>query len=202
MRGYIEEVPFPTLRDLCFGRDRRERGITLIEVIVVIVVLGIALTAITNFLGLNTQRGADTYDETKAIELAQSYLGEIKAKRYDENSPVGGVPPCDGFSGGSACTADIDSALGPDSGESARVLFDDVDDFDDLDEGSGSGNPLLDAEGNSRTGYQSFRVQVQVTYSGASAPRSGSTSDSKKVILTVTQPNGEALAFTIHRGNY
>ncbi len=179
-----------------------ENGVTLIEMVVVIVILAIALTTVTQIIGLNTVSSSGTLNETKAIELAQSYLGEIKAKRYDENSPIGGVPPCDGLSGGGACTEDADAALGPDSGESSRVLFDDVDDFDDLDEGSGSGNALLDAEGNSRTGYENFRVQVQVTYSGAAAPRSGSTSDSKKVILTVTQPNGESLDFTVHRGNY
>ena len=177
-------------------------GITIIEMVIVIVVLGIALVVITQMLGQNTIRGAYTYDETKAIELAQSYSSEIKAKRYDENSPVGGVPPCDGVSGGNGCTANSNSALGPDTGESARTAFDDVDDYDDLDEGSGSGNSLLDAEGNSRTGYQNFRVQVQVTYSGDAAPRSGSVSDSKKVVLTITQPNGEALDFTFHRANY
>ena len=58
------------------------------------------------------------------------------------------------------------------------------------------------AEGNIRTGYENFRVQVQVTYSGDVAPRSGSVSDSKKVVLTITQPNGEALDFTFHRANY
>ena len=57
--------------------------------------------------------GAYTYDETKAIELAQSYSSEIKAKRFDENSPVGGVPPCDGVSGGNGCTANSNAALGP-----------------------------------------------------------------------------------------
>lgn len=183
-------------------RTHYQLGVTLVEMVVVIIILAIALTTVTQLISQNTVSGANTLDETKAIELAQSYLGEIKAKRYDENSPSGGVPPCDGVSGAGACTANTDAALGPDSGESSRALFDDVDDFDDLDEGSGSGNALLDAEGNSRTGYENFRVQVQVTYSGASAPRSGSTSDSKKIVLTVTQPNGEALDFTVHRGNY
>ena len=177
-------------------------GVTLVEMVVVIVVLGIALTAVTRIIGQNTISGASTYDETKAIELAQSLANEIKAKRFDENSPVGGVPPCDGVSGGNGCTANSNAALGPDTGESARTAFDDVDDYDDLDEGSGSGNALLDAEGNTRTGYENFRVQVQVTYSGDVAPRSGSVSDSKKVVLTITQPNGEALDFTFHRANY
>ncbi|MDB3986507.1 prepilin-type N-terminal cleavage/methylation domain-containing protein [Pseudomonadales bacterium] len=174
-------------------------GVTLVEMVVVIVILGIALTTITQMLAQNTVSGAYTYDETKAIELAQSYSSEIKAKRFDENSPVGGVPPCDAPSA-AACTAV--GSLGSEPGESARTAFDDVDDYDDLDEGSGSLKALLDAEGNIRTGYENFRVQVQVTYSGDVAPRSGSVSDSKKVVLTITQPNGEALDFTFHRANY
>ena len=48
-------------------------GVTLVEMVVVIVILGIALTAITQMIGQNTVSGAYTYDETKAIELAQSY---------------------------------------------------------------------------------------------------------------------------------
>ena len=184
----------------------RDSGVTLIEMIVVIVILSIALTAITNLLGINTQKGAGTGLETKAIELAESLAGEIRSKRFDENSPVSGVPPCDGVSGGSACTAS--ASLGLEAGEAAspytRVNFDDVDDYDGVDEGSGSatGHDLLDVAGNQRSGYQNFRVQIAVSYSGNVAPRSGELTDSKKVQLTITQPNGEALDFTFHVGNY
>jgi MSHA pilin protein MshD len=184
----------------------RGSGVTLIEMIVVIVILSIALTAITNLLGINTQKGAGTGLETKAIELAESLAGEIRSKRYDENSPVSGVPPCDGVSGASACTAS--ASLGLEAGETAspytRVNFDDVDDYDGVDEGSGSatGHDLLDVAGNQRSGYQNFRVQIAVSYSGNVAPRSGEVTDSKKVQLTITQPNGEALDFTFHVGNY
>ena len=52
-------------------------GVTLVEMVVVIVVLGIALTAVTQIIGQNTISGAYTYDETKAIELAQSLANEI-----------------------------------------------------------------------------------------------------------------------------
>ena len=188
------------------SRVWRVGGITLIEMIVVIVILSLALTAITNLLGINTQQGAGTGLETKAIELAESLAGGIRSKRFDENSPVGGVPPCDGVSGASACTAS--ASLGLEAGETAspytRVNFDDVDDYDGVDEGSGSatGNNLLDVVGNQRSGYQNFRVQIAVSYSGNVAPRSGELTDSKKVQLTITQPNGEALDFTFHVGNY
>ncbi len=75
---------------------RIQRGVTLVEMVVVIVILAIALTTITQMVSQATVQGAYTHDETKAIELAQSYLAEIMSRRYDENSPVGGVPPCDG----------------------------------------------------------------------------------------------------------
>lgn len=181
-------------------------GVTLIEMVVVISILAIALTAVTQMLSRNTLSGAYAYDETKAIELAESLAGEIRSKRFDENSPVSGVPPCDGVSGASACTAS--ASLGLEAGETAspytRVNFDDVDDYDGVDEGSGSatGNDILDVVGNQRSGYQNFRVQIAVSYSGNVAPRSGELTDSKKVRLTITQPNGEALDFTFHVGNY
>ena len=181
-------------------------GVTLIEMVVVISILAIALTAVTQMLSRNTLSGAYAYDETKAIELAESLAGEIRSKRFDENSPVSGVPPCDGVSGASACTAS--ASLGLEDGETAspytRVNFDDVDDYDGVDEGSGSatGNDILDVVGNQRSGYQNFRVQIAVSYSGNVAPRSGELTDSKKVRLTITQPNGEALDFTFHVGNY
>jgi MSHA pilin protein MshD len=174
--------------------------------VVVIVILAIALLTVTRLLSQTALQGAYTYDETKAIELAESLAGEIRSKRYDENSPVSGVPPCDGVSGGSACTAS--ASLGLEAGEAAspytRVNFDDVDDYDGVDEGSGSatGHDLLDVAGNQRSGYQNFRVQIAVSYSGNVAPRSGELTDSKKVQLTITQPNGEALDFTFHVGNY
>jgi MSHA pilin protein MshD len=39
-----------------------------------------------------------------------------------------------------------------------------VDDYHGLDQGDGQVTPLQDAEGNTRTGYENFRVQVSVRY--------------------------------------
>ena len=70
------------------------QGVTLVEMVVVIVILAIALSTVTQLLSQTTVSGAYTYDETMAVELGQSYIAEITSKRYDENSPIGGVPPC------------------------------------------------------------------------------------------------------------
>ena len=112
--------------------SKTRSGVTLVEMVIVISILAIALTTVTQMLTRNTVSGAYTYDETKAIELAESLAGEIRSKRFDENSPVSGVPPCDGVSGASACTAS--ASLGLEAGEAAtpytRLNFDDVDDYD------------------------------------------------------------------------
>ena len=49
--------------------DSRKKpfGVTLIEMVVVISILAIALTAVTQMLSRNTLSGAYAYDETKAI---------------------------------------------------------------------------------------------------------------------------------------
>jgi MSHA pilin protein MshD len=164
---------------------RTPRGVTLVEMVVVIVILAIALTTITQMVSQATVQGAYTYDETKAIELAQSYVAEIMSRRYDENSPVGGVPPCDGPSA-AVCT----SAIGAELGET-RATFDDVDDYHLLSEAP----QRVDGAGavEAREGYENFRIAVEVTQATATA---------KKIKVTVQQPNDESLDFTVYKTNY
>jgi MSHA pilin protein MshD len=158
-------------------------GVTLVEMVVVIVILAIALTTITQMVSQATVQGAFTYDETMAIELGQSYVSEIMGRRYDENSPLGGVPPC-GAPSAAACSTSFND------GES-RANYDDVDDYDGLDElpqrVDGSGG--VEARG----GYENFRVAVSV---------SQATSTAKRITVTVTQPNSESIDFTVYKTNF
>lgn len=185
----------------------RATGVTLVELVIVILILGIALTGVTQMLGDLTVRGASTYEDTRAIELAESLISEIRSRRFDENSPVNGVPPCDGLSGDRPCTASEE--FGPDNAEASipysRNLFDDVDDYHGLDEGRGSetGHPLVDATGTTRgDGYTGFRVQVEVVYSGDVDPISKTKTDGKKVVITIDQPSGDTLSMSFHVANF
>jgi len=158
-------------------------GVTLVEMVVVIVILAIALTTITQMLSQATVSGAYTYDETMAIELGQSYVSEIMGRRYDENSPLGGVPPC-GAPSAAACSTSFND------GES-RANYDDVDDYDGLDELP----QRVDGSGGveAREGYENFRVAVSV---------SQATSTAKRITVTVTQPNSESIDFTVYKTNF
>lgn len=88
----------------------KQRGVTLIEVVLFIVVLAIALVAILRVFNLAVTRSVDPLIRVRAIEIAQAQLDEILSRRFDENTPVGGVPACNSTNGVTCLgiTADTD----------------------------------------------------------------------------------------------
>lgn len=103
---------------------REQRGATLVELLVSIVIVAIAASAVLGVLSMNTAASADPMIRHQAAAIAESYLEEILLK------PL----------------ADPDGS----DGETLRGDFDDIDDYDGLsDVGAHDqfGNPLagLDA---------------------------------------------------------
>ena len=85
---------------------RKSVGFTLIEVIVTIVVLSIAATAIMSMFTNTIRTSADPMIQQQALSVAEAYMEEIQQKPF--NDPGGG------------------------SGETARAAFDDVSDYGTL----------------------------------------------------------------------
>lgn len=139
-----------------------QNGLSLIELVVTIVVLAIALLGITSAFQFGLSQSADSTLQVRTVALAQAYLDEILGKRYDERTRARGTPPCRSTAPPARqCTAE--ASFGPD-GTETRARYDDVDDYHGLVEGVGEVNPLRDAQGNTRTGYDNFRVEVNVRY--------------------------------------
>jgi MSHA pilin protein MshD len=84
----------------------RERGATLIELVVSIVIIAIAAGAVLGVLSRSVARSADAMVIAQAVSIAEAYLEEISLKAY----------------------ADPDGT----DGEAARPDFDDVDDYHGL----------------------------------------------------------------------
>lgn len=195
---------------------KRQLGLTLIELIVTIVILAIALVTITVILQGGAARNADVTLQVRAVALGQAYLDEILGKRFDENTRQRGIPPCrapDGPGGVPAsqeCT--LEASFGPDGSET-RARYDDADDYHGLDEGDGQVNPLQDALGNTRPGYENFRVQVDVRYintgGGEEEENLGANNelddecDAKLIMVTVSDrgANSEIL-FSAYKANF
>ena len=193
----------------------KQQGVTLVELIAVIVILSIALIGVTAAISGGISRSADVMLETRAVALAQSYLDEILSRRFDEHSSARGIPPCR-----TNCTDEID--FGPDLGgtcgvssnRECRENYDDVDDYHGLDEGFGQTTPLQDAEGNDRDGYGNFRVQVSVRYmqQGVGEPEELLTTalndlddeeDAKHIRVTITHLNRqEGWVYDVYKANF
>ncbi len=117
----------------------KQRGVTLIETMVFLVVVGIALGALLRVYQQAVMDSVDPVVRIRALEIAQAQLDEIIARKFDETTPVGGVPPCNGI-GGDPCT-----------GITADTDYDDVGDYN----------------GYSDTSDANFLVNVQVNEAGS-----------------------------------
>lgn len=182
----------PRIRPVSSALQRPSaRGFTLVELVVTLLLISVAVLGISYALSFAFSRQSDGLWQAKAVALAESYLEEIMARRFDERTPLGGVPPC------SPATVPC-SSIGPD-GES-RAGYDDVDDYHGLDE-----QPPRDADGNFRPGYDAYRVQIEVSYLDAAAVAAlglDDVTDAKRVLVRVLPPQAGALEFPLLRTNY
>lgn len=159
---------------------RLMRGITLVELVITIVIISIALVASVSSFSVITGRTANAMVQTRSLELAQLYLDEILARRFDEASDPTGIPT---YSGACRIT---------DDGEN-RGQYDDVDDFHGLSE---SPPALIDLP--AEVDYSGFRVDVAVVCDNSV----GTNGAAKRITVTITAPDGSQSPFSAYRGNF
>jgi len=175
---------------------RHSQGFTLIEIIVTIVILGAVAGIMVPFFNAIVH-SPDPVIREQAISLGQAMMDEIMAKRWDENTPMGGGPLATTESARGATPATPIASLGVDAGEN-RTTYDDVDDYNGINEVSN----FTDQNGAAfvLTGY---RRQVSVCYIASNtspidhnpASCSATTTDTKRVVVAITSPLGEVFNF-------
>ena len=85
---------------------RRQAGTTLIELVIAIVIVSIAVSAVLMALSMTVGYSADPMIRHQAIAIAEAYLEEIALKAFDDPDGV--------------------------DGEANRTLYDDVNDYNGL----------------------------------------------------------------------
>src|SRR5262245_55724281 len=61
----------------------RQRGVTLVELIVAIVVVGVAIASVLGVFAATSMRSADAMARNQSTAIASAYLEEIQSKSFD-----------------------------------------------------------------------------------------------------------------------
>ena len=163
----------------------RQQGATLVELIMTIVIISVAIAGVVGAFSLIAGRSADPLNQSRAVALSQLYMDEILAKKFADESPVGGGE------------VDVDkadcSSLGDDGDD--RSDYDDVDDYQGLVDKPPANSEEVDLEG-----YSGFSVSISVECDGAEVGLSDH--HAKRISITVTDPSGNDYLFSAYRGNF
>lgn len=159
-----------------------QRGATLVELVMVIVIISVAIAGVVGAFSLIAGRSADPLNQTRAIALAQFYMDEVLSRKYDDKTLPGGVPKEVG------CTVDTE--------ESGREDYNDVDDYNAIK----NALPANAQGGSLGSQYSGFQVSITVTCAGTEV---GLPSDeAKRIDITITDPSANDYRFTAYRANY
>jgi MSHA pilin protein MshD len=198
---------------------RKHIGMTLIEMIIAIVLMGIAMLAFTSFLVPQIRDSAIPHYQMRAAALGQGFMSQILARGFDQWSDFdGGVFRCgepsltphpDNPSNGCSATLGVDTKYGEISNNPST--FNDVDDYigcwsTPTTVGQCQGvkrGSIADVLGKSgEDKYRNFRVEVGVAYDNLSAAKTTGITNYKKITITIFASNTQPLTLTAIRGNY
>jgi MSHA pilin protein MshD len=210
--------------------SNKQAGLTLIEAIIFILIIGIALSAIISVYIFTTRHSANTMLSLKTIELSQALMDEILAKGFDDKTPLGGGCVQMSNAGKTNCSSGVTPASDPDAAgkplgaeEPNRTLFDDVDDFHNISYcGDNVSTPdasctagCTDLEDETGTDisaeYAGYSVCIRVSYAGGemnniTAGGGGTTAiasnDAKRIDLIVRDPLDARMVFTAYKANF
>jgi len=155
------------------------KGFTLIELIAFIVIIGILMVTMGSVFQYASVRANAPLINSQLISMAQSQLDETLSRKYDEATPTGGIPACN--TGSLLCVG-----IGLDTGENINdaSTFDDVDDFNDYQDIPQAG----------------YTRRVSVVFAGSDF--SINNEHAKRIIVTVTSPQGESASLSTYRFNF
>lgn len=188
-------------------------GFTLIELVITLIIFSFTLLLIFPFIQA-IERSGDPIVRERTVALGQALMDEILSRRWDENTLVGGGPLCSGEGGVGRGTKSYGTALaacpdvsannlnasaspGAEAGET-RQTYDDVDDYNSM---ATETDTFTDQAGVSFT-YTGYSRSVAVDYVSSSVttvtsttPSAGTTTDTKRIRVTVSNPLGEQFVF-------
>jgi len=180
----------------------RQRGVTLIEMILFMVIIGVALAGIVGVMALTTRQSADPVRRKQALILAEGLLEEVERANFSYCDPFD--PNAAGAAKSLDCTIpEAWGQVGSEPASSGRP-YDNVNDYVSAAGVANAafdvGGKLADANGNALnlSGY-SASVTIKPVALGPSGAQVGADSPSAGV-STGSSADNEALQITVTIG--
>lgn len=173
----------------------RQRGLSLIELIIFMVVMGIAAVGVLQMLNLSAKASADPVRRKQALLLAESYMEEVQLARFTYCDPLDPNAATAATTG--ACTAP--EQLGQEAvAAGVGRPFDNVSDYSANGNAQSaqqmflSGGVLSDASGQQLNGLSGFTVTVALDVVASASPLGPLISQGYPSTWTVTSTRSAA----------
>ncbi len=151
-----------------------QRGVTLIELIVFIVIISSSLATFLAVFGQMVSRSVDPVVQMRAQACAQAKVEQIMARKFDENTPTGGLPACGSAEANAVACAGI----------TADSDFDDVGDF------------------NNQTDTANSDCSISVTVVNAGTDLGLPANQARLITVNVTSPGGGSATLSSYKVNF
>jgi len=177
--------------------SKRERGLSLIEVVVFIVVLGIAIAGMAILYNQVTLASVDPLVRKQAVAIANSLMEEIQLRPFTYCDPDDPLV----FTAGSPAACGIQEVIGVEGGETryADPRYDNVSDYAAFPPMIGS---IQDISNNTIAGLAGYSAEVAVAAAGGSFPAAVPADDALRITVTVTGPANVRVVLEGYRLRY
>lgn len=181
-------------RTYSLGFRQRNRGLSLIELVMFIVIVGAGLAGILGVINFTNRASADPLIQKQALAIAEAYLEEVLAM------PFTYCDPDDTAAADAASTSDCataETAMAAEGGEargSTTTPYDNVNDYNSL----AAGTPT-NLDGTAIADLGAYQVSVAVA---AEALSTVPNTASLRVTVTVTGPAATTVRLDGYRTRY
>ena len=179
---------------------RSDAGLTLIELLMFIMVVGLALAAVLQVFALATKSSADPQVQRQALAIAESLLQEVQLQPFTfcdaDDANVATATSATVGAGTLNCATQAESVMGPEAGETRSGVpqFDHVNDYHGF-----SMTGITDMTGAAVTGLADYSVSVTVAPAALGGVAAG---DALRITVTVTGPGNTSVTLQGYRTRY
>jgi MSHA pilin protein MshD len=183
------------------GRKRRQRGATLVELVVFIVVVGASVAGVLMALDRASRASSDPLVSKQALAIAEALLDEVQLMPFticDPDDPAVSTATVVGD-----CTV-LAETLGPEAGETryhASTPFDNVNDYNGYNTATEVPSGIKDITNTPIPALSAYNAQVSVA-AAALGSITQASGDALQITVTVTGPFNTSVSLQGYRTRY